>query len=535
MIEECLKLTLEHASTEDSQQPQLLAFLDLLDVLFQRVDNCDLSLSRLGAHSLEKLIYLVKPVEVKFDFMNILDDIQEDTDGNTPPANNLSRLEETSICMEQEDMKSPRGIDHNTRIAAATALSRLGYHASLPSDESIGLLNSRICTAVNDFLTSFHESEDILVTLDIGRRIFRLQNLVATPVNEDFVAMLLLTKQMQQDQKLQQLKKETELKQQQLLEASKREVQLQEEKKRLIKQCRSQSVVMQRELAKVKNSSTQDARQLIAIHVSERSDAEKRATQWESQIQQKDSDLQDAKKEVEGLRKVEDRMKQDLQTANSKMTELDSKNADISRLLREEGTKSNELEERLSVKSEEIVSVRGRQSELEGEINYIKDDNRRLLDNLEDLFADMVSISQIYQYKENEEQCINQKKNRDIEELYGKLSFEREKNKEMVDSVEYMKRENEKLFRKLEKYKQRLVEERQNWQDETQRRKRSGPVSYINQLHDSSQNRSKSRNHLESQKPRNQDSQYDKNSRSKSRSGKENSYYAYESQRQKYF
>lgn len=519
LLERCLTATIGIASTDDIQQPYLLVLLDLLNVFFEVVENCNYALSRLGAQSVEKLVYLVKPKEVKFDFMNMLDDDNDESgDESTPPANNLSRLDETSICVEHEEEKEPRGFDHTIRLAAASVLSRLGYHSSLPANESIGLLVSRICTAVNDFLASLHEaannSEHDPMSIDLYKRSFRLQVTVATQENEDFVATVLFTKQVHRDQRLRQLRQENKAKQQQLHEVSRREERLQAEKQKYLQQSRSQSIVLKRELTKMKKSAIQDARQLVAMHVSERSNAESRATEFKKQSEQSESQLQEAKRQVEESKLLEGRIEEELHMTNSRVKELGSKNEDLACLMREETTKSNELEERLSATSEEIDSLRGRKSELEGEVDYFKDDNKHLLNNLEDLFADMVSMAQIHKFEKKEHNSSSEKRKGEVEELSGKLRSERTRNKEITESLKSLRAENEKLFRKVAKYKETLEQERSQRHDEKQRRKQSGPVSYINQLHDSQRS---SRN----------ESTYDKSSKSsRSRLGKENSYYA---------
>ena len=513
ILEKCMEITLEYASTNDAEQPILLTLLDLLDSLFQVVENCDFVLSQLGAQSLEKLIYLVKPKEIKFDFADMFDSDLEN-DSNTPNAHNLSRLDEKSICIEKEEEKEARGLDKTVRLAAATALSRLGYHSSLPSNESICLLISRICTAVNDFFANFHgidndESREEILSFDVSRRSFLLQHALATPENEAFVTSILFTKQSHHEQRFLRLQQENSSKERKLIEASKKEGQLKMEKKKYLQKCQSHATVLQRELAKVKSNATQDARQLVALHVSERTSAESRALQFKRSIEESELKLQEIKRKAEESANAEAKTKEELQIACSKLADLQKESEDLRHLVHEETVKSKGLEETLSARMEEFTSANHK---LEGEIRHVKDDNKNLLNNLEDLFADMVSIAQIYQIKEKEEDSELEMKNNKIEELHGIISLEKKKNEKMTENLESLKTENEKLFKKYTKYKERLGEERRDRQDETMRRKRNGPVSYINQLHDS-------------QKSSRNDSGYEKSRRSRSQLGKENRYY----------
>lgn len=73
-----------------------------------------------------------------------------------------------------------------------------------------------------------------------------------------------------------------------------------------------------------------------------------------------------------------------------------------------------------------------------------------------------------------------------------KLQAEHNKNEILEESELRLQRENERLLRKLARSKEKLEQERRERQEEMERRKRHGPVSYINQLHDESMTSEKS-------------------------------------------
>lgn len=529
LVEVCLKGTLERASTDDIYQPRLLSLLDLLGAIFSSVEFCDATLNQLGAQSLERLIYLVKPKEVKIDFMAILDDDSDDE--NTPAANNLSRLDETSICMEQEEEKVPRGIDQTVRLSAAFVLSRLGYHSSVSCDESIGVLVSRIRKSVLDFISTpcgnNRVSEPPRCSLDCSKRHFRLQTATATADNEDYIASILHARQTDEYRQRDQMKRDIESQKHKLLEASNREGRLLAKQKKYENKCRSQSVVLQRELAKQEERLTEDARQKLAIHVSERSRTETRCAELRENLGVVEHALQKAQEEEAACRIEVDQLKQTLNEVHSKASELESDNQDAKRQLRDESIKCTELSDRINEMSETMDSLRGSHNILEGEVSYFRDDNKNLLNNLEDLFADMISLAQVYQHLEKEKDSSVAKGTKDLDDLRQKFSKERGRNCELEEKVSTLKTENEKLFRKLAKYKDRLEEEQRSREEEKQRRKRSGPVSYINQLHESS-----SRNDRDKESQRSSRNDRDKSYRTtSSKQGKENSstYYAYAS------
>ncbi|CAJ1936443.1 unnamed protein product [Cylindrotheca closterium] len=531
LVEACLMGTLERASTDDVYQPRLLVLLDLLGVIFSSVEFCDATLNQLGAQSLERLIYLVKPKEVKIDFLAMLDDDSEDE--NTPAANNLSRLDETSICMEQEEEKVGRGIDSTVRLSAALVLSRLGYHSSFPSDESIGVLVSRIRKSVMDFLSTPCNtnpvSESPRHSLDSSKRFFRLQTTTATADNEDYIASILHTRQINDYRQLGQMKRDMESQKHKLLQASKREEGLRAKQKKYENMCRSQTLVLQRELAKQEERLTEDARVKLAIHVSERSKAETRCVELHEKLSGVEFAVKEAQ-EKEAARMTEvNQLKQTLSEVHSRASELESENLGAKRQLRDESIKCSELSDQITGMSNEMETLRGRHSELEGEASFFRDDNANLLNNLEDLFADMISLAQVYQHLETEKNSSVERSTRDLDALRKKLSNESGRNFELEEKVSTLKTENEKLFRKLAKYKDRLEEERRSREEEKQRRKRSGPVSYINQLHESQR---PSRNDKDKESQRSSRIDRDKSYRTiNSRQEKENSssYYAYAS------
>eukprot|EP00980_Cylindrotheca_fusiformis_P006607 scaffold1390_cov138-Cylindrotheca_fusiformis.AAC.10 len=515
LVGQYMEAILDIASTDAIRQPYLLILLDLLMGFCGKLEFCDYLLGRLGAKGVEKLVFLVRPSEIKVDFMSILDNGNEGVDEITPPANNLSRLDEASICVEHEEESEPRGFDHTVRLAAACVLSRLGYHSSLTVCENLGHLISRICTAVNDFLARLQEAPSSFISTDIFQRSFRLLVSVTTEENEEFVSTLLFAQQVLQHQRLRQLREENECQQQRILEGLKREEQLEAQKQKHVEQSRVYEVVLKRELVKMKKSATQDARQVIAIHVAERSNAETRAAELEQNLKQSEERVRELSQRVQDYEIREGRVKEELDLANSTVDKLQNRNQEMSRLMQEEVAKSGEVEERLDSASNEIESLRARQSTLEGEVAFHKSSNKQTLANLEDLFSDMVRLTQIYQFQEKEWNSLSKENKGTVEKLESNLNSEKMKSKEMADTLDSLRSENEKLYRKVEKYKDRLERERQEREDEKLRRKRNNPLSYMNQLHESQRSsRSNRENDGSSSRP------------SKSRVEKENSYFA---------
>ena len=134
----------------------------------------------------------------------------------------------------------------------------------------------------------------------------------------------------------------------------------------------------------------------------------------------------------------------------------------------------------------------------------------------------MDEVSSLISKKENKEARVRFD---EIEAAGRKLRREEERNRELAGAVDQQRHENEKLCRKLAKYKERLEDERRQRQDEASRRKRNGPVSYINQLHQTATSDPSVRDRPPSRK-------YSESNGSRFESDKENRYsVAYGSQR----
>jgi chromosome segregation ATPase len=495
MIDTCVNKAMDHATTEDLQQPVLLALLDILDSHLQMQGNSDLVLAKLGAESVEGLLHVVDPKNIRVDYM---ESFYEETQvlSETPPANNLSRMDEKSICFEQEEVKEPRGLDNAVRIAAATFLAKLCYSPNASPDEGVNLLNSRISTAVNDFLIDYQQMGDsleaICLSLDLNKRIFRLKLSMSTPENEDFVLTMEHTNKKLQQRRFHRLMEENKKIQEQLDGSLSREQQLEKEKTNLKERYHSLSILSKREMSRNEKQATQEARRLVSIHASERSKAESQVSDAIKSAKRREDELREAMVRAEECQKREMGLSEKLQEAVSSAAELERRNNELRQQVGVSEDKLKEIHAELEARTEALNAAEGKCQHLEGQIHHqneaisgAEDTNEQLRQNLEELFADMSSLAQIYSFKENEETSIKEAFSKEIDEAQRKLEEERRQNEEMATKLEKFKSENQKLFRKLEKYKLKIEEDRREREEETQRRKRNGPVSYINQLHTS--------------------------------------------------
>lgn len=480
--------------TQEAIRPLLLATLDLLDTLLQDQDTCCIALKSLTSKRLEHMIGLVTPTTIKFDYKDPTDwgDLSLDVTSETPPANNLSRMDENSICIEHEDQTIPRGVDSTIEVSCATVLARLAYNPWVYNENGIHLLKSRASTIVNDYISHSFSKIGANDSFDMSKRSFRLQIVVAAAENEDFVVTTLFSAEILRQKHFLDMKQDKESAERKLQDALQRSQDLERQIVMLSKQMNSQAIVFKRELSRIQENASHDAKQLVTLHANERANAEKLTIDCTRKLEQTKERLQSIQLQGEELQCTVKSTKDELQRAVEATTDLQKQNKELARLFDDEKAKTKNLEVEIQSQMQKLDLLVRRHQALEDDIherNRTIDDslaaNDSLRDNLEELFADMVSLATVYEAKENEVVQLNRKHHDTLERTESKLSCEVKRNEELNSTVDQLRRENEKLYQKLAKYKERLEDERRGRQEEANRRKRNGPVSYINQLHQS--------------------------------------------------
>ena len=498
-LEKILVCALQVSDCQGVSRPLTLAMVDLLDTLLQDTHNCDLFLTSLSTERFERLVAMVESKKIKFDFKDGTggwDDLSLDLDSDTPTAKNLSRLDETSICVEQEDDRVAVGVDATIQLSCATMLARLGYNYSSLTEEGPHLMKARACNVVIDFLTRFysgagHRPKGFL-SFDHNKRALRLQLAVGTSENEDFIATTLFSGQVLQQRLHWEGYHASQATQLKLKAAEDRVTELERHIKKLTAQNRSQAIVVKRELSRIKENTSHDSKQLVAIHAAERSMAENQVVECRLQLEKVDSRFQDALVQIAKSESTMTAMRDELRHALANTLEAENHNKELSRQIEQERVRSNQLKEVIDSLNEKLDSQSRTKQELEDELSArgkaveeFETTNDRLRDDLEELFADMVSLSIVYESKESEVIAMNRNHHDELEAAHRDLRREKARSKDLQKMHDDLQESNEKLRRKLEKYKQRLQDEQRDREEKNVRRKRNGPVSYMNHLHQS--------------------------------------------------
>lgn len=498
MVDEILQLVLLSSSVKSTCHPLFLSLVDLLNVILQDPQSSNSVLESLNADSVEKLIHHTESVQQDYsgnDEWNA--DLGLSLDSDTPPANNLSRLDDTVINDEPAVIPSS-GLGILIQLSIATMLAHLGYSGNTSPCNEHNVLKVRICTAVNDFFmnqviaSKNDERSNEMLSFDGSKRKLCLQTLLFTSDNQDFVARTFFSAQLLQNNKFKQATEDTFAAQRKLRKMEECCQELEKQNFAYQSRLKGQSIVFEREISRVRRSAGSDSQQLVTIHAAERERAETRAKHLASQVESVESQLQEVLIEAEESQKKVTESKEALDTALNEVSELRRNNQDLSCQISQDEARVKELEGELYSRSATLDSLHKSREELENEIrsrgeiiNRSDGTNKMLHDDLEELFADVVNLATVYEAKEQEAAALALKQTQ-IESIEKDLRREKDRNGEITGTVKKLRDENDKLYAKLEKYRAKLDDERKRRTEESSRRKRNGPVSYINQLHQSS-------------------------------------------------
>jgi hypothetical protein len=515
-VQDLLHTTLAaHMSNGDRNRPALLALLDTLQTILPMHPQISWNLvDSFSAQHLEALVQLVTPRNCRIDLNQQQQkgasfdndetfDLME-SDESTPPANNLSRLDEKSICVEIEDETKFHGIDETVRMAAASVLATFLATASHPPNTSshsgekdrINLIKSRMSVTltvyVADLQLSFclpHQKS----CMDLSRRRLRLLTTLAQSDCEEFVTGLIFATETHQRHAVQDILQEAYSSRKQVEMARVREERLVKEKESLARQLKAQSASYQKEKTMFQQTVRHNSKQLIQVHATERANAEKQAKEMSRQLQDLERLAAQALNDAMTSKEAEASMKASLENTASRLKEKEEKlqlqermlherQQEVERLARELSTtktslsgaiqKTHEMREHIESQEETLVGMEKSQSELQ--------------ESLELLFADMVGLAQLYEHQEEQLSNSHHQGTALTAKLEQKLAKEKARNDELERRQEQMEYENEVLSKKYAHVREKLDEERSRQAEEAsqqRRKKRTGPVSYINQLH----------------------------------------------------
>lgn len=556
-----LRKVVEQAKTDVAvhQRPLLLCMLDTIDLAFSSDMVLQEVLQTIDTESLEVLIHLMWPKDIRIDQAGVFMDTSQDTtfgDDNTdtPPVNNLSHFDEASICVENEQEEKPVGLDYSIRLSVAVILSRIGYFdlSSTATDASnsrtsnssgLRLIQSRIRSAVIEFFSTavnYPHSEQqssspssgwnylASSSMELTRRRFRLLNAMAVPENEEFLSSCLFSKEKEHENIVDTLRAEIENGNKRLEAVAEKEKRLEKEKSTLQGAIDSQSVRFWREINRVKKSAQEQTNSKISIFDAERKMAEHRAHELSKRLTEAENRVAEADQCARDSHEAETKVRQDHDEIQKKLQEREEENEELRRDLGLREAKISEIQNALGSAEDRLVSMNTDNDDLrqligdkEADIAELKEARETMERNLDCLFGDLVKLCHIYEAKEKSEaelQSQNESLSSQLRESRSKKEVSEQK---LFREKEELQLEKEKLERKLVKYKEKLEAERRERKGVETKTKSYKPVAYLNHLHDSAnssmnntrsyheKSQKKSSSSSRSHKPRSKDKEND--------------------------
>jgi hypothetical protein len=491
--------------------PILLALLDVGYILIKVAINdaeiySAISPFVMHAHFLESLVEVASPkrtervmdvnsslAQVESNRSKLIDSFEDNDDQSTPPLNNLSytRLDVSSVVAETEKLIPPRGMDCTLRLSAATLLAAFAQQKKI-QPENYGnavVLQNRALDAANKFVADLQLCFEVDSTsrgfYTTHRRLRLLTILAAKPENERYLAGLVQASEIAHKVSHGELHEALDQCQQKLKNAIAGEKQHREEKEKLSSRLNALAVKYQREKSELHRHVVKQSENLVEIHVVERKKAESRSRELakhmaeaqktailcreaEAQIRSMYDDvtskLQDTVAKESKLIKRAESSETELRLVSNKLRETEKSLSDITRW-------AKDLQRQLEVQIDQMATMDESQSQLR--------------ESLENLFGDMVSLAQLYEVLEKQQYLLKERNEEKLEKLQTRLENERQRNTELEERERRILHENEIISKKYLRAKERLEEEQNaRVREAEQRRKRAtGPVSYINNLH----------------------------------------------------
>jgi hypothetical protein len=458
----------------------LICMMDVLEMVLQ--------------YSTDSTIFKTKQVESLIDLLSSsktgYDPDESILEEDTPQANNLSKLMDESHFsldeLEKETGQQPRGLDRSVQLATGIVLVRM---ASIVDS----ILQKRICKAIQDYISNVKMLE-LGTSRDWTRRLFRLQSLLAVTggEQEDVLAGAIFHVHQCHRQELQSRDEEITGYKNQLRDAQDRIDELSREKALLQRAVKTNAMVFERDVKKATRTAGSKAKQEAELHLGERKRAEHKLAEVMGRVSAAENRQRDVEHQLDAQNVIYQEKVEELDEAKSRIDELTRKQAehqmkveqcklDTLRLMTEvDGARdyAEEMEARYKSAARRLESS-------QANLQAAKVAYSELQEEVESICGSLVSLSTIYQVKEEEIVNMHEVFDRKAKDAKRKVEVERSRVEELEAESDRLQRDNEKMLKKLTRVKDALEEERRDRAEEAARRKRNGPVSYINQLHSS--------------------------------------------------
>jgi hypothetical protein len=493
---QCLDVALSiYVESKPSSHPLAVCLLDTFTiVLSNEPDLVYTLLDSMSAQSIESLVDLIQSHVINSHNSSFIDAMDHtcaaESDGSTPPAHNLSRIEHVDVSFQrssnQNQDKALNGFRPVVAMAAATVLACLsGGHVERPDGHTL-LRQGRMMEAINTYLGHLiNFSSDHLPSQEMTRRRIVLVSFMTTTASLEYISTLVHTAEVSCQETLSRLQ-EDNARQKLAIETYKRsEKVLMREKDSLRQKLSNQSADYHRQNSLNKVSVSNHAQQLVAVHQAERQQADSRATELASQLRDLSDRLHRAEQVAEASRQAEVEAKNELEQLLVKLRQLESDEKHASQQAELNAKKVVDLSKELQAARTAIDHLVQNEKEMKEEIRsqseamvQLEKSEAGMQESLENLFADLVNVSKLFELKEREQSSAQKRAEVTVSKLTKKLESEQARYAELQERNRQTSCENEQLSRKYAHTREKLEKERDERNKDRGTTSRHGKENY---------------------------------------------------------
>ncbi|KAL7574566.1 hypothetical protein ACA910_015916 [Epithemia clementina (nom. ined.)] len=502
---------------DDTSKPILLVLLDLLFIIVARarapakthIHNLFIQ----SAEKVEAVIGVMTPSDARGTM-----DLDETTlsinstesDKSTPTANNLSRIGGAGVDLSTVEIRfgtEVRGITKMVQLAAASFLgSLIACHPSCSMDEPIvgsdpqhaALVRRRIDETTGLFASEFFKANDELCHSSIETTMewtIRRMRLVSVMMNSDkfgFVAGLLHSSHLEEMTRFAGLRKAVADTERRLVKYQQIETQLVAKNSRLQTKLEAKSSQFVRERSLIERHFKQEAKHALDIQAGQLRKAEHQLQETKDKLKRTEKRALEMEKEAEESKEYLERATASLQEMKEELAKSTAHSQELESTLKKSQVEVRTLTDQLRSTTETLETVKGKEQaylqrieEQDENLATMEHSYEEMQQSLECLFADMVSLAQLYEIKEKEATGSRKDVETTIAKLKRDLESERKRNDQLETRQRQVEYENDALSKKYAKVREKLEEERSSRRaaaEEADHRKRTQPISYMNHL-----------------------------------------------------
>lgn len=503
LVQRLVSLILTSTKSREPRQTRMLCLLDILYLVLRYEPKvCQQYLQEVSSETIEALLNIIAS-PVKDDDDRCEAACFADSEESTPPANNLSRIDDSISFNVEEGATPTTGILCQwIQMAAVALFAELASSQCCMDDSGVLVLQSRLRSAIAKFIENFPpESNDL--SFEETRRRVRLWNAISAFIDEDYIASVWYGASISEEQSRDALRTKVDHYRGLLSESQKRIQQLENEKNSYKQKLEKQSVQTEREKSAFEWRISHQAKEQSKSHAMERQRAQKRAEEMETYVASTEAKVSELEKTLLIARKAETDAVTSLDEVSAKVKKLETEKDETIKFLHAQANELQLSKNELSVLEQKYNDIFVKENHMttllnehENAIATLEDQKSQLQANLEAVFADIVTLAQMYEIKEREEEKARESGEAIAEKLRAELEHERNRYQELKRTMRERKYENESLCRKYEKTKEKGQHGREHLGNDHDQQRRSQPLSYFNQLKIStSSDLSKARSH----------------------------------------